>query len=395
MNKNNQKDWTVLIYINGNNDIEPEIRKAMLDIKNIVINDNINVLVQIGREEWELVKIIRPMDSLPESDDKWVGVRRYYFSKENNTLLKDLGKISMADPMCLYDFIKWGIKNYPSKNYMLILGGHGCVLKGALADYSQDNPYMMGIPEMNIAIDKACKKINSNIDILVIDMCYFNLLEIIYEFGKDKEHSVKNILTYIGEGPIQGLPYDKMINLLEGNNTDYIIKKIINNLNYNLAAFEVNNTKFKEIKSLFNDLGDCYLNNKKEELKPYEIISYLDIKQPWHSIVKDIQAEMNSIIIHSKRINNNLGRINLMTQVPSDFNQLYAYYKLSFNQNNKWSYLVSNKKAIDSIKLELIPIKISHKAICELISIMNPSLNVDDKEIILNNLFKYKNWKLK
>ncbi|WFD11407.1 clostripain-related cysteine peptidase [Tepidibacter hydrothermalis] len=395
MNKNFQKDWTVLIYINGNNDIEPEIRQAMLAIKNADINENANVLVQISREEWNLVKIIRPLDNLPESDDKWVGVRRYYIKGRECILIEDLKKINMADPMCLYDFIKWGIKNYSAKNYMLIIGGHGCVLKGALADYSQDNPYMMGIPEINIAIDKACKEVNSKIDILVIDMCYFNLLEIIYEFGKDKDHSVKSILTYIGEGPIQGLPYEKMINLLEENDTEDTIKKIIDNLNYNLVAFQVDNTKFEKIKSLFNELAHCYLDNKKEELKSYELLSYLDVNQPWYSVIKDIKDSMNSIVIYSKKINNNLGLINIMTYLPSDSNQLYSYYKLSFTSDNKWAYLISDKKTIDNINLELKPIKISYQAVCELISIMNPLLSTDDKELILNNLINYKNWKLK
>ncbi|MCT4508375.1 MAG: clostripain-related cysteine peptidase [Tepidibacter sp.] len=394
MKKRIQKGWTVLIYINGNNDIEPEIRQAMLDINSMNISENINVLVQIGREEWEIVKLLRPTDILHESEDKWVGVRRYFFSKENNTLIAELGKINMADPMCLYDFIKWGINNCSSEKYMLVIGGHGSVLKGALADYSQEFPYMMGIPEINIVIDKACKEVNKKIDILVIDMCYFNLLEIIYEFGKDKDYSVQSILTYIGEGPIQGLPYDSMIHLLEDNNTDYIIKKIINNLNYNLVAFEVNNTKFEKIKNLFNELANCYLDNKNKELKPYEIFFYLDTEYPWYSIIKDIRDSMKSIVIHSKTINNNLGLINLMTQVSKDFNELYSYYKLSFNQNNKWSYLVSNKKSIDNINLELKSIKISYKAIYEIISMMNPSLNEDDKELILINLIKNKNWKL-
>ncbi|CAH2214313.1 clostripain-related cysteine peptidase [Tepidibacter aestuarii] len=393
MNTNAQKDWTVLIYINGNNDIEPEIRQAMLAIKNVDINENVNVLVQIGREEWALVKIIRPLDTLPESDDKWVGVRRYYFEKTKCTLIEDLKKTNMADPMCLYEFIKWGIKNYPSEKYMLIIGGHGCVLKGALADYSQDNPYMMGIPEINTAIDKACKEVNNKIDILVIDMCYFNLLEIIYEFGKDKDYSVQSILTYIGEGPIQGLPYDKMINLLEENNTEYIIKKIIDNLNYNLVAFEVDNNKFEKIKSLFNELANCYLDNKKEELKAYELLSYAGAKHPWGSIIKNIKEDMNSIVIYSKKNNNNLGLINIMTYLTSDSNQLYSYYKLSFTSDNKWAYLVSDKRTIDNINLELKPIKISHQAVYELISIMNPSLNEYDKKVILDNLIKYKEWK--
>ena len=115
------KDWTILIYANGNNEFEPEMYRLFLDSQKIKPNNNINVVIQIGREKRELVNILRPEDTLIETKDNWTGVRRFclelngidkYFKA---TLIKDLGNVNMADPKNLYEFVRWGLLNYPSK----------------------------------------------------------------------------------------------------------------------------------------------------------------------------------------------------------------------------------------------------------------------------------------
>lgn len=81
MDISRKKNWTVLIYLNGNNDLEPEMWQAKLAAEKIGSNHEVNVLIQIGRENQQLSKIIRPVDVLPVADEKWTGVRRYYVKK--------------------------------------------------------------------------------------------------------------------------------------------------------------------------------------------------------------------------------------------------------------------------------------------------------------------------
>lgn len=117
----------------------------------------------------------------------------------------------MADPHNLYKFIKWGIETYPAKHYMLILAGHGASYIAVMPELSQDMPYMLGVPQMCKVINMILKDTGIKIDILVLDMCFMNSLEIMYELGSKESNCVKNVLTYIKDGPLSGLPYDKLI----------------------------------------------------------------------------------------------------------------------------------------------------------------------------------------
>ena len=126
-------DWTILIYANGNNELEPEMYQAMLDMEKVGSNSNVHVVLQIGRAEHKLVKLIRNDISFNDNDG-WSGVRRYFVNKGNSELIENLTKINLADPKQLYYFIKWGMLSYPAKNYMLILGGHSYNCVGMMTD---------------------------------------------------------------------------------------------------------------------------------------------------------------------------------------------------------------------------------------------------------------------
>ncbi|MCF8011917.1 MAG: hypothetical protein K9L17_09995 [Clostridiales bacterium] len=121
---NNISSWTILIYANGNNELEPEMWKARLDAEKAGSNRDVNVLMQLGREDRQMVYILRPEDIIPAASKQWTGVRRYYIKKEKSILLDEMGNINMAHPKNLYYFLKWGIEHYPAHHYLVILGGH-------------------------------------------------------------------------------------------------------------------------------------------------------------------------------------------------------------------------------------------------------------------------------
>lgn len=272
MKKNRIKNWTILIYADGNNELEPEIWKSKLDAEKVGSSDNINVIMQIGRASRQLAKIIRPFDSIPEENEHWTGVRRYYIQISASILISDLGKINMADPHNLYNFIIWGIKTYPSKHFMLILAGHGVSFIAAMTDLSQDIPYAMGIPQMCRVLNMIQKDTGVKIDILVLDMCCMNTIEILYELGKKEDHTVENVLTYIKAGPLDGLPYDKLIYSIEQNHAEnnlfFVIKSIIDTIDLNLVAIKINHGKLKKIKKIVNRLAYSYLTSEEHKDKP-------------------------------------------------------------------------------------------------------------------------------
>jgi len=309
----------------------------------------------------------------------------------------------MANPMMLYDFIKWGINCYPAKRYMLILGGHGYQFVGAMTDYSQSVPYIMGIPALCEALQLACGESGQKIDLLVLDVCYFNLIEPLYEFGKAENHVVQNIITYIRDGPLQGLSYDKLIQAVQCNsqNADMpsFIRKIMAGLDFDLVAVEINHNKLRQIKRLYNDLADCYLASKREQGIQLHELFLANPEDAWYTLANSIKSMMQSLIHCHKIVTNPKAFLLACATVPTDdLGRLARYAKLSFAQNNNWTYLLSNEAFCNRLnvasEVELSPTVLSAQEVFTYISIMNPSLPEKAREIIFEKLLRYKKWVL-
>lgn len=392
-----EKDWTILIYANGNNELEPEMRQAMLNAEKVGSNTNVNVVIQLGRAKYELVKLIR-QDVDPKSDDSWSGVRRYLVAKGSSTLVGNLKTVNMADPKNLCDFIRWGMRFYPANKYMLILGGHGYQFVGMMTDYSQKAPYIMGIPEMVRAINNATNDIGK-IDALVLDTCYFNSIEVIYELGKEENHSVRCVITHIENGAIEGLPYDRIIETVQKNSDvediTVIIREIIDNLSYDLVAYEINHHTLKQIKQLFNDAASVYLSRNiddgnKSFNKVSDVLSATD-----QTVGSNL---MSSLVIHFKSVSQNKSLQGIVANklTTDDFELISRYYRLGYAQNNHWTCLLSSKHVDVSMAVEqeksLLPLKMKPEEVYAYISIMNPELGKTQKIEMLKELYQYKNW---
>ena len=383
MAENVQKQWTLLIYANGNNELEPEMWQAKLDAEKTGSSHNVNVIMQIGRENRQLIRILRPMDVLPDADERWVGTRRYYIKNKQSDLIDDLGMINMAHPRSLYDFVKWGMQNYPARRCMLILGGHALQFVGMMTDYSQHTPYIMGLPEMAKTLNLLKKETGKNIDLLVLDTCHMNSVEAIYELGQDEDHAVHNVLTFIGEGPIAGLPYDSIIDLVQ-KSADHdvadITKQIIDRLPLDLVAFEINHKKLQGIKRTAHELALGYFN--------------CDGNTP---DARCLNSMLSSIILHSKRVSQNK-RHAIMIAASMIPPLAQFYYKLAFAGNNCWTRLLLDQfKDIDysaNVRIELEPISLPKEVLYFYIAIMNESLDQQRLAMILEELLVYKNWQL-
>lgn len=184
MSKGRQsKLWTVLIYANGNNELSSIMEKARCNLETIGSTSEINIIILIGRAEEKLRKIICPALLNDLSGEDWTGVRCYYIQKHRSQLLYKYKNLNMADPINLSVFLQWAVTSYPALHYLLILSGHGCPLIGAMPDFCQTSPFLMGLPQMCQAINSLYQKTGRIIDLLMLDICYMNYLEVIYELG--------------------------------------------------------------------------------------------------------------------------------------------------------------------------------------------------------------------
>ena len=400
------KKWTILVYANGNNEFEPEMYRLLLDCQNIMPSEDINILVQIGREKRELVKILRPESNLENDHESWIGVRRYYLKVDNFNkglqadLVKDQGIINMAHPKVLYDFLEWGVKSYPAEKYMVIMGGHSFQYLGIMTDYSGKLPYIMGIPELAKALNLVKRNTGKSLDILVLDTCYMNMVEILYELAKEKNHFVKNVLTYIEYGPLEGLPLSKLINIIieniDENEINELLARIIDELNFDLIAFHLNRKKLEKVRRQANGLAEIFLNRQDKNYSLADVWMNCDGDPFWVTDINNLKKGLNELIIYSKRVTNYESNL-LDIAYKKTTNKLAAYYtRLSFTKDNKWTKLLDVEQFKKGLfleeKVQMKPLVLPLQALVSLISVMNPHANEQETENILRNLLKYKKW---
>lgn len=53
-------NWTILIYANGNNELEPEMYESMLDCEKVSPDCDVNVIIQLARADRKIAEIMRP-----------------------------------------------------------------------------------------------------------------------------------------------------------------------------------------------------------------------------------------------------------------------------------------------------------------------------------------------
>ncbi|MEA5059739.1 MAG: clostripain-related cysteine peptidase [Candidatus Pelethousia sp.] len=394
-----EADWTVLIYANGNNDLASEMRKIMADAEKVGANERVHVAIQIASLEPALLKEIRREFNWEEPDG-WSGVRRYYIHKGKSKLLEEFGNVNMADPRQLLAFLQWGISSFPAAKYMLSLCGHSYQFVGLLTDYSLDAPYIMGIAEAVRAINLAANGLGKKIDILLLDTCYANSLELLYELGMEESHAVQTVLTYLGSGPVEGMPYDAILHVVEaaGPGTDRaaLLKMLVARLPCNLVSFSIDYQKLQQIKRLFHEKTMEYWTASAGKGQAASALSTADQLH----ILRSISSIAPPIYLYYKSPSAGSSLIAVASGMQDNFNLLSYYDHLGFAKNNCWATLLRGRPGAcpDPAKagqdIGLSPLKMSPREVFESISIMNPNLDPSQIRLMLEALYRSNNWVL-
>lgn len=391
-----QAAWTVMIYGNGNNDLEPEMGQAKAALEKVRISPDVKVVMQLGREEREFVTKVRPHQILDEGEERWTGVRRFLLQDGGAVLLADLRRQNMADPASLYRFVKDSMAQFPAERYMVIIGGHGYQFVGSMPDYSQDAPYLMGFPGMALALDRACAEQGTSIDLLIADICYFNCIEVIYEFACRANHGVRHILTYICDGPVRGMPYDQIIPYtFSGGDSGKLITDCIAALDLDLVAFAINHHHLKAVKRAFHNLAGKLLAWKEEPIHLQEVLFVTHHSCPWFEEAKAALAGLESLIMAYKRVSiNDYGLLNIANVANENERARLLYSKLQFAQGNDWTKLIngpslgSGEEQGDDIQ----PLSLTAGEVFAYISLMNSTAEQEEKLAILDEIITYKKW---
>lgn len=192
-----QADWTVMIYMDGDNDLE---EYAIDDFNELEVSGstlNVNIVVQLDR-----------IIEFDDTNGDWDTTRRYYVTNDPNgydniiisPMIADLGELNMGNPNTLVNFVNWARTTYPANNYLLVLWDHGdgwkkraqITQKGTLTKIKKkepvkgvcyddtDNDYLT-TPDLDIALNTITNGGISPIEVIGFDACMMAMIEIGYE----------------------------------------------------------------------------------------------------------------------------------------------------------------------------------------------------------------------
>jgi hypothetical protein len=115
-------DWTVLIFMNGDNNLENDALQDFAEMAQVGSTAHMNVIVQLDRSP--------AGDNAPNiAEYKWDRTLRFKMTPglepRTDVAVQDMGELNMGDPNVLKSFVSWGKDTYPAQNYMLIVWNHG------------------------------------------------------------------------------------------------------------------------------------------------------------------------------------------------------------------------------------------------------------------------------
>lgn len=100
-------EWTVMVYLAGDNNLSTAGDKDLQEMRSVGSTDAVNVVAEFDN-----------------AGDR--GTRRYHIQPggEGETIVS-LGETDSGDPEVLLDFVAWAAEHYPARRYGLILWNHG------------------------------------------------------------------------------------------------------------------------------------------------------------------------------------------------------------------------------------------------------------------------------
>jgi hypothetical protein len=124
-------DWTVLVYVMGDNDLEPFAVQDLLEMSEVGTGDRVNIVALVDRHP------DYPLEGDPLGDFSDTRLLRI----ESGDLIDtaDPGELNVGDPETLAAFIEGGITEYPAERYAVVLWNHGAGWPGMGPDETDGN----------------------------------------------------------------------------------------------------------------------------------------------------------------------------------------------------------------------------------------------------------------
>lgn len=163
-------DWTFMVYVMGDNDLEPFAVQDLLEMAEAGSTDSINILALADRHPaYELES--DPLGNFEET-------KLYYVNPGELTEADPVGELNVGSPDTLADFIEVGITNFPAKNYGVVLWNHGAGWPGMGPDETDGND-ILDLAEINAGFQAGLDAVGvERIGLVGFDACLMASYEV-------------------------------------------------------------------------------------------------------------------------------------------------------------------------------------------------------------------------
>ncbi len=115
----NVAEWTILVFLNAKNNLEPFAFPNFQQMARIGSTPEVKLVVEMGR----------PKNHFSLQFGAWSKTLRFLVEKGAEPTeahaVSNLGATNMGDARTLVDFVTWGRKAFPAKRTMLVIWNHG------------------------------------------------------------------------------------------------------------------------------------------------------------------------------------------------------------------------------------------------------------------------------
>ena len=163
-------DWTFMVYVMGDNDLEPFAVDDLLEMSRVGSTEDVNVVTLVDRHPAYFVDD-DPLDNF--EDTKLLVVQDGDLSQST-----DVGEVNVGDPDTLADFIAGSIAEYPAERYAVVLWNHGAGWPGMGPDETDGND-ILDLAEINTAFEDGLAAAGvDKVDLVGFDACLMASYEV-------------------------------------------------------------------------------------------------------------------------------------------------------------------------------------------------------------------------
>ena len=163
-------DWTVLVYVMGDNDLEPFAVQDLLEMSEVGSDDRVHIVALADRHpEYAL-------DDDPLGD--FTDTRLLRVEAGELIDIADPGELNLGDAGTLAAFIETGVTEFPAERYAVVLWNHGAGWPGMGPDETDGND-ILDLADIDAGFSAGLESVGlESVDLIGFDACLMASYEV-------------------------------------------------------------------------------------------------------------------------------------------------------------------------------------------------------------------------